>query len=580
VAVAQQCGQALERARLYEDERKAREQAERARGRMEYLAQASAILASSLDYQTTLTNVTRLATPSIADWCAVDLLNEEGKIERLAVAHVDPAKVEWAWELYRKSPPDMNAPRGLGKVIRTGESDFYPDIPDEVLVAAARDEENLKLLRDIGFRSAMTVPIQTHGRIFGALTLVNTKDSDRYFNEDDLALAEDLARRAATAIDNARLYEEAQAQREYWRVTLSSVGDAVIVTDETGKLTFLNDVASILTGWTLADALGKPLTEVFNIVNEHTRELVESPVEKVLREGVVVGLANHTVLISRDGHEVPIDDSGAPMRDEQGNLIGVVLVFRDITERKQIEMEREQVLEQERHARQEAERADQLKLKFLGMVSHELRTPLASIKGFASSLLAQDVNWEKDTERNFLSIIDSEADKLTGLVDQLLDLSRLQAGTMKIEAAPNSIYEIFETTMPQLQTLSQRHHLDIVLAPDLPRVMADPQRIGQVLSNLVSNAAKYAPQETPISINVKRIPDGIQVDVADQGPGIPEYAREYVFEAFRQVEERGRGAGLGLAICKAMVEGHGGRIWIDESYTDGAKISFTLPLAQ
>ena len=206
IAVAQQCGQALERARLYDDERAARQQAERSQQRMNYPAQASAILASSLDYETTLSNITRLATPSIADWCAIDLLNDERQIERLAVAHVDPVKVEWAYELNRKYPPDINSPSGLGKVLRTGESEFYPNIPDELLVAVSRDEETLQLLRDIGFRSSMTVPIQAHGRIFGALTLVNTKDSDRYFNQDDLALGEDLARRAATAIDNARLY--------------------------------------------------------------------------------------------------------------------------------------------------------------------------------------------------------------------------------------------------------------------------------------------------------------------------------------------------------------------------------------
>lgn len=199
-----------ERIKLLEQEQAARAEAEAARQRASFLAEASRVLASSLDYETTLASVARLAVPDVADWCTVDLLDAEGKLERLAVAHVDPAKVEWAHELQRKYPPDPSAPTGVYNVIRTGKAEFYPEISDELLVAAARDPEQLQIIRAIGFTSAITVPLVARERTLGAITLVSA-ESGRRFGEADVALAEDLARRAATAIDNAALYREAQA---------------------------------------------------------------------------------------------------------------------------------------------------------------------------------------------------------------------------------------------------------------------------------------------------------------------------------------------------------------------------------
>ena len=178
-----------------------------------FLGEASALLAASLDYETTLARVAHVAVPRLGDWCAVDVLDEDGSVRRLAVAHVDPAKVAWARELQERYPPDPDAPRGVYQVLRTGRSEFYPEIPDALLVAAARDAEHLRLLRDLGFTSAMVVPLLARGRTLGAITLVSAESGRRY-RRDDLALAEELARRAAYAVDNARLYAEAQARAD------------------------------------------------------------------------------------------------------------------------------------------------------------------------------------------------------------------------------------------------------------------------------------------------------------------------------------------------------------------------------
>ncbi|MBX3066664.1 MAG: GAF domain-containing protein [Anaerolineae bacterium] len=236
----------------------------------------------------------------------------------------------------------------------------------------------------------------------------------------------------------------------------------------------------------------------------------------------------------------------------------------------------------EQTARAEAEQANLTKIRFLGMVSHELRTPLASIKGFSTSLLAQDVRWSPEDQRAFLEIIDDESDKLTELIDQLLDLSRMESGTLPVAPEPRTVTEIINEVKAELLTFTGQHALHIDVPANLPPVRADIRRIAQVLINLVDNAAKYSPPGKVINITAHLEGGFVQVDVADQGGGIPPEHRENLFSAFQrsvsQDTNQKRGAGLGLAICKGIINLHGGRIWIQEHTGDGATLSFTLPL--
>lgn len=198
----------LDNARLYQkaqDEIAERKQIE---NNLLFLSEASKILAASLDYQTTLVNIAHLAVPHIADWCTVDMRTEHG-IQQLALAHVNPEKMQWAQELNQKNPPDPNARSGIPNVLRTGQAAFYPDISDDLLVAAARDEEQLALMRNIGFTSVMIVPLLVRGKAIGAITFV-TAESGRHYIATDLSMAKELASRAALAIENAHLYTEAQ----------------------------------------------------------------------------------------------------------------------------------------------------------------------------------------------------------------------------------------------------------------------------------------------------------------------------------------------------------------------------------
>ncbi len=207
--LAQECAQALERARLYEAERAARAMTEAHGQRLAFLAEASRILAKSLNYEHTLTRLAQLAVPELADWCAIHVITNDESVRRLSVAHVDESKVQWARELFERYPFNPDSPSGLARVLRTGKPELFMDIPDAMLVEAANDAEHLELLRTVGLTSAMIVPLLARGRTLGAMTFA-TAESRRRYGPADLEFVQDLARRTAVSVDNARLYHEAQ----------------------------------------------------------------------------------------------------------------------------------------------------------------------------------------------------------------------------------------------------------------------------------------------------------------------------------------------------------------------------------
>jgi two-component system sensor histidine kinase KdpD len=241
-----------------------------------------------------------------------------------------------------------------------------------------------------------------------------------------------------------------------------------------------------------------------------------------------------------------------------------------------------QLLKIEEESRHEAERANEIKTEFLAMISHELRTPLTSILGFTTTLLAEDVAWDPQEQREFFHTIQQEGNRLQELINQLLDLSRLEAGMLPISLKSHSLHEIMEDALPQLYSLTSGQPLTMHVPANLPPVYVDAKRIAQVLVNLVRNASTYAPKGTEISISAIVRGGFVQINVNDQGPGIPPAEHKMVFKAFRRGAnvEKGatQGAGLGLAICKGLVEAHGGRIWIKQKDTPGTTISFTIPL--
>jgi two-component system sensor histidine kinase KdpD len=225
-----------------------------------------------------------------------------------------------------------------------------------------------------------------------------------------------------------------------------------------------------------------------------------------------------------------------------------------------------------------------MKSQLLSTVSHELRTPLASIKGFATTLLRDDVQWDENSRHEFLSIIDEESDRLSELISNLLDMSRIEAGTLRIEPEPTDMKPIIEETVSAFQVMTHDHQFHVNLPKGLPLVQADPRRARQVLRNLVDNAVKYSPLGGPIRITARVFEDSLEVSVTDKGLGIDPDHLDHIFDRFYQVDSASTrevgGSGLGLSISRAIVETHGGRIWAESQPGLGSTFLFTLPMEE
>jgi PAS domain S-box-containing protein len=474
----------------------------------------------------------------------------------------------------------------------------------------------------------------------------------------------------ADARDNNEQY--LRRERETLEVTLKSIGDAVIVTDVAGRVTFLNTVAERLTGWPMADARDKPVEKIFRIVNEFSGKPVEHPVAKVLETGGIVGLVNHTILIARDGRPIPIDDSGAPVRLASGEIIGIVVVFRDVTERKnadharawlaalvessddaiasktldgivtswnpgatqlfgyepeeiigrpittiippELHAEEVQILARLRRgeridhyetvrlakdgrrvdisltispirseddtiigaskiARDITERkrsesllreADRRKDEFLATLAHELRNPLAPICA-AAELLKQAKSLAPEL-RAATAILERQARQMTHLVDDLLDVSRITSGRIRLHPEPVELKELLKTVMETYRHSAEtaRHRVALAASAESVYVSGDRIRLTQVISNIFHNAVKFTPPGGKIEIALRTEDQQAVVSVRDNGMGVPPEMLEHIFEPFAQLdrsyERPDAGLGIGLTLAKRLVDLHGGRV--------------------
>ena len=350
--------------------------------------------------------------------------------------------------------------------------------------------------------------------------------------------------------------------------TLLSIGDAVIATDQRGVITMSNPVAEQLTGWPQEEAIGKPLEQVFRIVNENTRATVESPVARVLREGGIVGLANHTVLMHRSNHETAIEDSGAPIRDGAGRITGVVLVFRDATA--------------ERAATKALQDADRRKDEFLATLAHELRNPLAPIRQAAGTAAhpaatPEQVQWS-------LGVIQRQVAHMARLLDDLLDVSRITRGRLEVRRERVALKTIVDSAVEiaQPRINAGKHDLTVVMPSEPIELDVDALRISQVLGNLLTNAAKYTQSGGRVRLVAERVNGNAVVHVIDNGIGLEADDVPKIFGMFTQgspsTDRPNAGLGIGLALSKALVELHGGSIEA-KSAGRGQGSEFTVRLA-
>ena len=388
--------------------------------------------------------------------------------------------------------------------------------------------------------------------------------------------------------EQKRAEEAIAEQREWFETTLESIGDAVIATDVRGRIVFMNPIAEHMTGWRIDAARDHACTEIFNIVNETTRRVVENPVTRVLQDGVIVGLANHTILIAADGTERPIDDSGAPIRNRDGRIVGVVLVFHDVSDRRRLETEREaaagereRLLVAERTARAEAERANRLKDDFVAMVSHELRTPLNAILGWTDMMLRKQN--DQATVARGLDIVARNTRLQTQLISDLLDVSRIVSGKLRLDMQSVHLASVIDAAVETVQHAADQKGVEIErqLDTSIGPMAGDPARLQQVVWNLLSNALKFTPKGGRVRIVLRRTGSQAEIIVEDNGAGIRPDFLPYVFDRFQQADasrtRRFGGLGLGLSIVRSLVEFHGGTVQA-ASAGEGKGATFTIGL--
>lgn len=409
-----------------------------------------------------------------------------------------------------------------------------------------------------GFQSLLCLPLRARGEVLGLLNVQSR--NPRHFTAADEELLTAIGNQIGIAIANARLIDDAEQRRATLTSVMNSLVDGLILIDRWGKIIYANPCAAAMLALSPSILAGQGLEAVGTGLVEQWGDPAQAA---ALLEAATAdpGSARPVELAFGGPAAKTLQARFFPIHDAAGANLGLGLLLRDITREKEL---------------------DQMKSQLLSTVSHELRTPLSSIKGFATTLLREDVDWDETTRREFLSIIDQESDRLSELIGNLLDMSRIEAGTLRVEPEPTDLRPIVEDMVAGFAVMTRSHHLKADLPLDLPLVNADPRRVRQVLRNLVENAVKYSPGGGPITITLRPSDGQLQVSVSDRGIGIEPQYLDHLFDRFYQVDSastrRVGGSGLGLSICKAIIEAHHGRIWVESERGVGSTFYFTLPL--
>jgi len=486
-------------------------------------------LSRTLDYRESLRRVAELASSEFADWCSVHIVERDGSISQAALAHRDPAQITFARELQERYPPDPNAPTGAPAVIRRGEAELMPEIPDQMLRAAAIDDLHHELIEQLGLCSYICAPLRGRDAVLGAITFVSATPGRR-FGAEDLKLAEELARRATMAIENARLYRDSEERAQASRV-LASIGDGVLLVDRDGRVRLWNAAAERITGLAAGDVLGHRLAEV------------------------VPGWNTGTVPLELDDRELWLDVSAVATED------GTVYAFRDLTHERALETMRQDIV---------------------ATVSHELRTPLAAIYGASLTLRREDVELEEQLRRKLLEVIAEESGKLSEIVNDLLLASQLDSGKLNANVEACDPREIAALEVAAARThLPENVELALSAPAELPQVAADVGQLRQVLSNLIDNAIKYSPAGGMVAVDVEPREHFVRFSVRDRGLGIPREEQARIFEKFYRLDPDMThgigGTGLGLYICRELVRRVDGRIWVESDGRTGSTFVVEIP---
>jgi PAS domain S-box-containing protein len=542
-----------------------RKQAEQ---RQQILNQASTILVSSLDQQVTLKEVAELIVPALADYCRIALIDGDGQIRDISVHHFDPEKVTLVRALYEQYKNMPAVTYGLPRLLETGKPELIADVAAEVLGTVRDNPVLLAIIEALGLKSYMGVPLIARNKIIGAITFSSVQPFRRY-NADDLAFAEELARRIALVLDNARLYREAQeeiaerrqaeaqlrASEELYRLVVEHTTDLITLLDAQGTIIYISPSSKHLLGYEPDEMIGQ---NAFSFHHPEDLPAILAEFAKIF-EGLN---ANVPYLRARhkDGHWVTMAGTGAAIYDEHDRPTLIVSTAHDITQ--QVELERR-------------------KDEFIGMASHELKTPITSLKGFIN-LFQRRITAQGDAQAlHYLERMNAQLNKLAKLVGDLLDITRMQAGKLSYAEEPFDLDALIQETVENVQAATTTHTL-LVETTGPVQVSGDRDRIGQVLINLLNNAIKYSPHANKVLVRLSANKQEATVSVQDFGIGIAEAHHNKIFERFYQVNDAGSssytGLGIGLYISREIITRHGGRMWVESSKGQGSTFYFTLPV--
>ncbi len=520
----------------------------RAEENLRFLSQANELLVASLDWEHTLAAIADLAVPALAGYLVIDLLDEEDELHWVVAVHADPEKTELVRELRGQYPPTVST-HPIQVALRTGEPVLLPDLQAEA-DAMSHDMKHARAIRRIANTSGLVAPLIARGRTLGTISLGTIEGQPR-FDESDLAMAMELARRISLALDNARLFSEAQ-ERAHAAEALEYVDDGVILVDEAGIVRLWNPTAAISLRRPAVEAVGRRSPSCSR--DWHSLQ-ARIPVASEPQAG---GASRaQTLPVEVQGEERWLSISAVRFPG------GTVYAFRDVTDERAVE---------------------QMKTDFVSTVSHELRTPLAAIYGAAMTLRRRDVAVEESQRDRLLEVVSSEADRLARIVNDILWASRLESGRMSIAIERCDAAAIADEVVDVLRSRAPEG-IEVVVSKSrgLPQVAADPDKLRQILTNLIDNAIKYSPDGGRVEVEIGRSGGRVRFRVADEGLGIPPAEQDRIFEKFFRLDPnltRGvGGTGLGLYISRELVMRMNGRIWVDSDGRSGSSFFLELPIA-
>jgi PAS domain S-box-containing protein len=379
------------------------------------------------------------------------------------------------------------------------------------------------------------------------------------FSANDRALLQSFADQAAIAVHNAQLYTQVSQEKKRMDALLDTVADGMLILAPSHVVERCNPALEHMLGIQKEKIIGSHHEEIIRWKKHNqgmTLEQAEAGGWPLVPNAILYVEGD---LERANGSSLPVGITYAPLLSSEGALLNTIATVRDITHFRELE---------------------EIKSTFVSVISHELKTPVALIKGYVATLRRDDASWNQDVVKDSLQVIEEEADRLAIMIENLLDATRLQAGGLKLNLADLSLDVLARRIVERFRTQSDRHIFVVDFPEAYPSILGDEDRLTQVFSNLISNAIKYSPEGGEIRISGQERPEELVVCVSDQGPGIAPGDLPYIFDRFYRASDASRttkGAGLGLYLTRALIEAHGGHIWVDSRYSGGARVCFSFP---